>query len=237
MPGFSSLDIFRKVPVDLTQTTRRGGIISMFVAAVIGMVLFCETWTYFAGETKSHVLLDSNTESKLAINFELSFYELPCRFATIELWDYLGNNKLDVSARVRKTVIGGQEGEELKHDYEHRALPQTEKIAHDDNSKSLPNEVVQLQSNNYGSYLKENEYTFVLYYVDVREFTIFLFSFPLLRCVFCCPYSQSFVNEANRSFFPRSRDYYNSGACFAKWFARFGISLPSTYRLSARTSK
>lgn len=169
MPKLSAMDIFRKVPVDLTQTTRRGGMMSMFVAAVIGMVLFCETWTYFVGETKSHVLLDSNSESKLEINFEISFYELPCRFATIELWDYLGNNRLDISSRVRKTVIGGQQGEELKREYERKVIPQTEKIAHDDHTKNLPEQVVQLDSTNYGSYLKENEYTFVLYYVDVSQ--------------------------------------------------------------------
>lgn len=158
----------------------------MVVAAVIGLVLFCEIWTYFQGETKSRVYLDSNSESKLVINFELSFYELPCRYATIELWDFLGNNKLDISSKVRKTVIGGQHGEELKHEYEHKKAPETEKIAHDDHSKKVPDEVVRLDSSNYGSYLKKNDYTFVLYYVDVCfPFSFFLFSFSLLNLFPC----------------------------------------------------
>lgn len=166
MMKLSTIDIFRKVPIDLTQTTRRGGLLSIMVASVIGLVLFCETWTYFAGETKSHIVLDTNSESQIDINFELSFYELPCQYATIEMWDYLGNNKLDVSAHVKKRVIGGHHGEEHKHEYQDKGTAHTEKIAHDDHTKSQPAQLVQLTASNYGSYLKENQYTFVLYYVD-----------------------------------------------------------------------
>lgn len=171
MLKLSSLDIFRKVPVDLTQTTKRGGFLSIFVASLMGMVLFFETWTYLAGETKSHIVLDRNSESKLDIHFELSFYELPCRFATIELWDYLGNNKLDVSSHVHKTVIGGG-NDPLQHKHAYHPgdkdthTVHTETVAHDDSSRNHPTKPEQLSSRNYGSFLKDNEYTFVLYYVD-----------------------------------------------------------------------
>lgn len=153
------------MPIDLTQTTRRGGILSITVATVIGLTLFLETWTYFAGETKSRIILDSNSGSEVDINLELSFYEPPCRYATIEVWDYLGNNKLDVSSHIQKTVIG-QHGKLHSQNFRHDPIPAPEKIAHDDHTKSPPNEVVKLLSSNYGSYLKQNEYTFVLHYVD-----------------------------------------------------------------------
>lgn len=168
MVKLSNIDFFRKVPVDLTQTTRRGGILSIGVATVIGLVLFLEIWTYFVGETKAHLVLDANSDSKLDINFEISFYELPCRYATVELWDYLGKNKLDVSSHIRKTVIRGDEGEQRKHDYHDQPAPVAEKIDHEnDRAKDIPVQIAQLSSSNYGGFLKDHEYTFVLYYVDV----------------------------------------------------------------------
>lgn len=166
MLRLSAIDLFRKVPLDLTQPTRRGGLLSLAVGTVISLVLLCEVWTYMSGETKSHIVLDANSEAKLDINFEMSFYELPCRFANIEVWDYLGNSKLDISKQIRKTVITGEHGEEQKHDYHHRGIPATEKVAHNDEMKDYPEQVRSLDSGTYGKYLKENEYTFVMFYVD-----------------------------------------------------------------------
>lgn len=175
MVKLSNIDFFRKVPVDLTQTTRRGGILSISVATVIGLVLFLEIWTYFVGETKAHLVLDANSDSKLDINFEISFYELPCRYATVELWDYLGKNKLDVSSHIRKTVIRGDQGEHRKHDYHDRPGPEVEKYDHaSDRAKDIPVQIAQLSASNYGGFLKDHEYTFVLYYVDVRFYAFFL---------------------------------------------------------------
>lgn len=168
MVKLSSFDIFRKIPTDLTVASRRGGVLSILTACIISIVLFCEIWTYVEGETKSRIVLDSNSESKLDINFEISFLELPCRFANVEVWDYLGNAKLDVSSKIRKTVITGDLGEERKGDYEHQGVVRTETVRHDDTSHTKPEEIVELDPNNYGRYLKANEYTFVLYYVDVR---------------------------------------------------------------------
>lgn len=164
--NLSSLDIFRKIPKDLTQTTRRGGILSLAVTCVLSLVVLCEVWTYLAGETHSKIVLDTNREAKLDIHFEISFYELPCRFANIELWDYLGNAKLDASEHVRKTIITGENGEYHKRDYVHSGDPNTQAMDHDHGAKELGH-LVELSPQNYGSYLKANEYTFVLYYVNV----------------------------------------------------------------------
>lgn len=168
MVKLSNFDVFRKIPTDLTQATRRGGFLSLSVAVLISLVLFCEIWTYIEGETKSHIVLDTNREAQLEINFDISFFELPCRFATIEVWDYLGNAKLDVSKQIRKTVIGGERGEEHKRDYHHQGDAVTEKVD-PKHHEHIPEEVESLSTGNYGQYLKQNEYTFVLYYVDVSN--------------------------------------------------------------------
>lgn len=226
MAKLSNVDLFRKVPVDLTQASRRGGLLSITVATVIGLVLFCEVWTYLQGETKSRVVLDNNAESKLEINFEISFFELPCRYATIEVWDYLGNAKLDVSSRIRKTILGNENGDKHMTEYKHRGKVATEHVEKHEDSH-LQEQVVDLNSRSYGQYLKQNEYTFVLYYVDVSQYlspqrlvsglvcrslilTFFVFNLNCNSCV------------------------VRSGACFVRWPGQSGQSSQNIFPMSGQ---
>lgn len=105
-------------------------------------------------------------ESKLDVFFEVSFHELPCRYTNIELWDYLGNSKLDISSHVRKSVIGGEHAQKHMQEYKHKGMTHTEHVDANDPSHQVANKLEELTSGSYGRFLKENQYTFVLYYVD-----------------------------------------------------------------------
>ncbi len=161
----SALDLFRKVPKDLTASTRHGGLLSLFVMALISLVVMLETWTYMAGETKSKIVLDRSNEPKLDVNFDVSFYELPCRFATIEAWDYLGKSKLDVTSKIEKTVITGTNGEIVKGRYIANNVKQPAVRQVDD---SIPGTgaVIDATTREFAPILRQSEYTFVLYYVQ-----------------------------------------------------------------------
>lgn len=165
---FSKLDIFRKIPKDLTSATRQGGILSITVSCIIGIVLFFETWTYFAGETHSKIVLDSSSEPKLQVHFKISFYELPCRFANIEAWDYLGKSRLDVTSNIEKTVITGTNGEIHKGKYHHESIPVPNTVRQVDDTIPGTGAVIESSTQEFAKILKQNEYTFVLYYVKVR---------------------------------------------------------------------
>ena len=153
----SNLDIFRKIPRDLTRSTRHGGALSLAVFGLIFAVLVFETWTYMEGETRSRIVLDSNSESKLDINFELSFYELPCRFASIEAWDYLGNAKLDITGDIEKTVISGTHGEIHKGRYVHEAIPIPESVRKINDDMPAGQRVIEAATADFGALLKRND--------------------------------------------------------------------------------
>ncbi|GAB0490718.1 hypothetical protein MMPV_001955 [Pyropia vietnamensis] len=113
----SAIDLFRKVPRDLTHGTSHGGVLSVLALALLGILFFFETWTYLAGSTATSIILDDNADARLQVNFAVSFLELPCSFATVEVWDYFGNNRLDVTADVVKTRIAGRHGEYVTGEY------------------------------------------------------------------------------------------------------------------------
>lgn len=160
MLKLATLDLFRKIPRDLTRSSHRGGFLSLFVAALISLVLFCEVTDYIRGETKTRLVLDNNADQQVDINFRLSFYELPCHFATIEVWDYLGNSRLDVTTQISKTVLSAEHGLAHMQPFEEGRVPTTEKVG------QVAAHATQLDADSYGRFLKQSEYTFVLFYVD-----------------------------------------------------------------------
>jgi thiol-disulfide isomerase/thioredoxin len=172
----SSIDLFRKIPRDLTHATAHGGALSLLVFSILSAVLVLEVWTYAVGETKSKIVLDQNTESKLQVNFAVSFPELPCRFAEIEAWDYLGNSKLDIGGLVTRVILTGEHGNEQRGEYvadaivHERAAPGAGRVPgafQPGDSNVAPSEhVIDVHAERFAMLLKEREWTFVLFYAE-----------------------------------------------------------------------
>lgn len=162
--SLASIDVFRKVPRDLTHATTFGGALSLFVFTILTAVFLLETWTYAAGETRSKIILDRNPDSKIQVNFAVSFLELPCRFADIEVWDYLGNSRIQVDGNVEKSVLTGEHSQDIKGKYVH------ERVYHEKSqSESFPvdsHHVIDVTMPHFGEILRQAQFTFVLYYVD-----------------------------------------------------------------------
>ncbi|CAN8068061.1 unnamed protein product [Agarophyton chilense] len=117
MLKLSSYDVFRKLPRDLTHGTSQGGILSVIAISIIGLVFLFELWTYLAGEVETAVMLDTNTEQSLQINFKITTLSLPCEFTSVDVWDYLGNTRLDISPQIHKTIVTGRHGEKIMGAY------------------------------------------------------------------------------------------------------------------------
>lgn len=160
----STLDIFRKIPRDLTQATGHGGALSILAIFVLASVLILELWDYMAGETRSKLVLDQNADSKLQVNFAISFPELPCRFASVETWNYLGNSKLDINGEVERIVVSGNYGTELRESFEHEGIQHAQGDPNYNDASS--DYVIDIDQSHFATKLKESDFTFVMFYVD-----------------------------------------------------------------------
>merc|ERR1719491_1091336 len=98
----SKLDMYRKVPMDLLEGTKRGSFLSY--AAIFTMV------TLFAFETRSFlsssvmvsdVALDTNEDQKIRINFNITMMDLPCDYAVVDVVSQLGTAQ-NVTSHVSK---------------------------------------------------------------------------------------------------------------------------------------
>ena len=54
---------------------------------------------YLSVEQKTSIVLDASQEKKLQLNFNVTLYHLPCRFATLDIVDVMGTHFQNVPCR------------------------------------------------------------------------------------------------------------------------------------------
>lgn len=161
MLKLSSYDVFRKLPRDLTHGTSHGGILSVVAVAVIVLVFFFELWTYLAGEVETAVMLDTNTEQSLQINFKITTLQLPCEFTSVDVWDYLGNTRLDLSKDVHKTIVTGPVGEKILGAYSDGNRFSNGDSAEEVKAQIGLSESEEINADNFEQKLAQNHWSFV----------------------------------------------------------------------------
>lgn len=101
-----SVDFFRRIPKDLTEASVSGAGLSI-VAAVLMFFLFAmELNDFMSVSTSTTVIVDNSEDSDLLrIDFNVSFPALSCEFASVDISDVLGTNRLNLTKTVRKFPI------------------------------------------------------------------------------------------------------------------------------------
>ena len=57
---------------------------------------------YLSVEQKTSIVLDASQEKKLQLNFNVTLYHLPCRFATLDIVDVMGTHFQNVPAELTR---------------------------------------------------------------------------------------------------------------------------------------
>ncbi|XP_062170072.1 protein disulfide-isomerase 5-4-like [Alnus glutinosa] len=101
-----SVDFYRKIPRDLTEASLSGAGLSI-VAALSMMFLFgMELNNYLTVSTSTAVIVDTSSDGDfLRIDFNISFPVLSCEFASVDVSDILGTNRLNITKTIRKFSI------------------------------------------------------------------------------------------------------------------------------------
>ncbi|CAH8336967.1 unnamed protein product [Eruca vesicaria subsp. sativa] len=157
-----SVDFYRKIPRDLTEATLSGAGLSI-VAALSMLFLFgMELNNYLAVSTTTSIIVDRSHDGDfLRMDFNLSFPSLSCEFASVDVSDVLGTNRLNVTKTIRKFSIDsnlrptGSEfhsGEVLSH------------VNHDEAGEEVVEDSVSLNSRNFDKLLHQYPISVVNFY-------------------------------------------------------------------------
>jgi len=101
-------DMYRKVPDELQESWRGGSVMSICCLALMGWITLVEVGAYLRTEVRSKVGLDDSKGAALRINFNLSFPHLHCDHASVDLWDKIGRNSVNVTQNIEKWQLDSE---------------------------------------------------------------------------------------------------------------------------------
>lgn len=102
--NFKKVDFYRRVPVDLTEPTAPGAIISLACGVVMVLLFLGEVRSYFTPKPRSDMFVapDEGQGSKLKVNFNMSFHRLPCFALSFDVLDVLGRHEMNVLQNTKR---------------------------------------------------------------------------------------------------------------------------------------
>lgn len=168
MVQFTNLDAYRRVPVDLTESTQRGSILSTIATFVMTTLFLLETRAYLASELEVTPIVDHGLKEKINVYFDITMLDMSCEYATIDAFSATGTQQ-NVTKKIEKHIISS-EGEVLKR---HRDLNKKGKDVHmfdphvEESIEELHadgEDAVSLDKKSLEEALRENDYVFVDYY-------------------------------------------------------------------------
>lgn len=93
--------MYRKIPADLMEGSRRGSILSYLATMVLLALFLLETGAYFRKRPVTDLMLDSNKDRKIRVNFNITMMDMRCEYTVIDLVSVLGTEQ-NVSSYVSK---------------------------------------------------------------------------------------------------------------------------------------
>ncbi|XP_074310984.1 protein disulfide isomerase-like 5-4 isoform X1 [Silene latifolia] len=101
-----SVDFYRKIPRDLTEASLSGAGLSIVAALAMVFLFGMELSSYLSLSTSTSVVVDKSPDGEfLRIEFNMSFPALSCEFASVDVSDALGTNRLNITKTIRKFSI------------------------------------------------------------------------------------------------------------------------------------
>mmetsp|Transcript_7812 Transcript_7812/g.14539 ORF Transcript_7812/g.14539 Transcript_7812/m.14539 type:complete len:411 (-) Transcript_7812:112-1344(-) len=98
----NQLDFFPKLQEDLKVRTLSGGAVSMVSLGAILVLFFSELARYSSVAKTEHVIVDTQRETGLSINFDITFHQLPCSLISVDAKDSFGEHQTNVNHHITK---------------------------------------------------------------------------------------------------------------------------------------
>jgi len=104
-----TLDVYRKVPKDLTEASIPGGLVTLACGLVLMILFFSEFFAFISVQTRTELFVDVDRGGdSLRINLNISLPFLNCDIISLDAQDSMGKHLVDVSKNLRKTKINNE---------------------------------------------------------------------------------------------------------------------------------
>ena len=110
---------FRRVPADVSEATKSGGVISAFAWFTIGWLVLTQYSEYSTAKHATQLRLDkslglteSGTGAAIRINFNVTMSHLPCQYASVTVADHVGAHEVGGERNIHRVRIS-REGTQI----------------------------------------------------------------------------------------------------------------------------
>eukprot|EP01065_Artemidia_motanka_P010726 TRINITY_DN15740_c0_g1_i1.p1 TRINITY_DN15740_c0_g1~~TRINITY_DN15740_c0_g1_i1.p1 ORF type:complete len:473 (+),score=171.29 TRINITY_DN15740_c0_g1_i1:64-1482(+) len=172
MQALRSIDAFRSVPKDLTEATLHGAMLTVCAAVLCVSLFTCELSSFLTVTTRTRIVMDSNQDKLLRINFDIHMHDLACDYVSVGVWDSFGSDRLNITRNIQKQRVD-HEGKDKGHaytddelielDFRDQALSDHEREELDSDWTSTSD---NFKHNDFQSVVESHDFTFVLFYAD-----------------------------------------------------------------------
>mmetsp|Transcript_5866 Transcript_5866/g.8623 ORF Transcript_5866/g.8623 Transcript_5866/m.8623 type:complete len:503 (+) Transcript_5866:153-1661(+) len=159
-----SVDFYRRVPKDLTESTILGITMSVIALILMTILFFSETIAFARSSIVTSLIVDESKEVQLRINFNLTFLDLHCDYIVIDVLDALGTNRQNVTKNVEKWQL---DSDGQRRIFSGRNREQRE-VVHEEHAESLSelhengvHAVPILSIAEFDEFVKVNEMVFI----------------------------------------------------------------------------
>jgi len=136
------------------------------------VLFFCEVSAFLSAKPRTDVVLDSNQDSLLRINFDVSMLDMACDHVTVGVWDAFGTERMNITSNVLKTRLdhnGASKGRPYTED-ELVALEFADASFSTEEQRELDSDWSsssdQFHHDDFQSVIDAHDYTFVNFYAD-----------------------------------------------------------------------
>ncbi|XP_067132010.1 endoplasmic reticulum-Golgi intermediate compartment protein 1-like [Centruroides vittatus] len=105
------LDIYRKIPKDLTQPTITGAIISICCCFFIAYLFLSELFSFVSTEVSSELFVDNpGDKDRIAVRLNISLPRLSCDVVGLDIQDDMGRHEVGFVENTEKTPLNNGAG-------------------------------------------------------------------------------------------------------------------------------
>merc|ERR1719183_991264 len=83
---------------------------------ICGTLFICEVSAFITSKPRTDIVIDSNQDSQLRINFDVHMMDLACDYVAVGVWDAFGTERMNITGNVQKQRID-HKGERKGHPY------------------------------------------------------------------------------------------------------------------------
>lgn len=168
----SNFDAFRTVPKDLAEASPAGALMTMIAAVTCTVLFLCETSAFLSAKPTHDVVLDSNQDAQLKINFDVSMLDMNCDYVTVGVWDAFGSERMNITRNIEKQRIDHKgdfkgstysEEELVELEFSDQSFTKDEKAEMDADWSSTSD---QFKHDDFSAVVDAHDFTMVNFYAD-----------------------------------------------------------------------